>query len=388
MKIFVLLSRVPYPLDKGDKLRAFHQVKELSKRHEIILCALSEGPVSDEARNVLSQYCKHLEIIPLKKYLIPFNILKSFLKGNPLQVGFFYQNEVQKKINQLINEHQPEHIFCQLVRVLEYVKHLNIPITLDYMDALSKGVERRISSANIFYKPVFHLESTRLKAYEQKAFENVTGRSIISIQDRDLINHPDKEQILVVPNGVDTEYFQPQALQADYSLVFTGNMNYPPNVECAEYLAKEIFPELLKKIPGAKLLISGVNPSSSVKALESENITVSGWVKDIRQSYARASIFIAPMRIGTGLQNKLLEAMAMKKPCITSELANNALGAVAGKDILVGQSTAEYVDLIVKLLNDDKLRLELAQNGYSFVHNTYNWAKSTALLEQLMIIGV
>jgi polysaccharide biosynthesis protein PslH len=387
MKIFVLLSRVPYPLDKGDKLRAFHQIKELSKKHEIILCALSEEPVHPDAKAILTQYCKHLEIIPLKKHLIPFNIFRSFLKGQPLQVGYFYQGEIRSKIENLVKEHQPGHIYCQLIRVLEYVKHLNIPITLDYMDALSKGIERRIENSALWLAPVFKLESKRLMKYERHAFGLALNKTIISGQDRSFIGHSQNKEITIIPNGVDVAFFIPKVQEEDFSLVFTGNMNYPPNIESAEYLAKEILPEVQKVLPEVNLLISGVNPSQRVKALASESVTVTGWVEDIRDSYARAKIFVAPMRIGTGLQNKLLEAMAMKKACITSELANNALGAIAGEEIYIGKNTVEYAALIIRLLQDDKLRNSLAEKGNLFVNKKYNWAESTALLENLMFKG-
>ena len=385
MKIFVLLSRVPYPLDKGDKLRAFNQIKELSKNHHIILCALSDQPVDTEAERILLEYCSHVEIIPLPFAGIALNLARSLLNGKPLQVGYFYQETIRKKIQELIAAHRPDHIFCQLVRVSEYVKHSPIPKTIDFMDALSKGVERRVEKAPFFLKPMLKLESERLKKYENEIFTHFNNKTIISAQDRDLLTQDANIEIAVIPNGVDESFFATHIeTEKDYELLFTGNMNYPPNIESAEYIAREILPQVHKIKPRTRLLISGINPSKKVLALQSEFITVSGWVKDIRDAYARAKVFIAPMRIGTGLQNKLLEAMAMQLPCITSQLANNALGATHKKNILIGNSTADYTRHIIDLLENEKLSQFIGRNGCGFVKDKFNWVKATDLLNEIL----
>jgi polysaccharide biosynthesis protein PslH len=385
MKIFVLLSRFPYPLDKGDKLRAFNQIKELSKNHEIVLCAISDTPITQQSSDMLKKYCKHVEILRLSYSGILVNVLKSFFNGKPLQTGYFFQEKLKKQIQNLIASHQPDHIYCQLLRTAEYVKELNIPKTIDYMDALSMGMSRRISKGSLLLKPVLALEATRLKAFETEIFSAFNNKVIISDQDKFHILHPLNSDIQVIPNGVDIDFFKPgNNPEKDFDLVFTGNMNYPPNIESAEYLANDIFPLILKKIPDAKLLISGANPSKRVKALASDNIVVSGWVDDIRKSYSRSKIFIAPMRIGSGLQNKLLEAMAMKIPCITSDLANNALEAKPEEEILIGTDTADFADKAIELIRNEKFRVDLAEKAYKFVINKYNWERSTAILEKLI----
>jgi polysaccharide biosynthesis protein PslH len=384
MKIFVLLSRVPYPLDKGDKLRAFHQIKELSKKHKIILCALSDEQIHEDAAQILKKYCEHVELIKLDYYRIPYNVIKAFFLGKPLQVGFFYNEEIKKKIDFLIHLHKPDHIYCQLLRMAEYVESHTIPKTLDYMDAFSKGAERRMGSAGILLKPILAIESQRLKKYEAEVFDRFENRTIISIQDRDLILHKERQKIKIIPNGVDADYFSPSNKGAEYDLLFTGNMNYPPNIEAAEYLVKEILPEVRKQLPETTVLISGADPSASVMKLESFGVKVTGRVEDIRDSYSNAKIFTAPMRIGTGLQNKLLEAMAMGKACITSELANNALEARTDDEIIVAKTTQEYAKAIVNLLGDENKRTRIAENGRLFVLNRYNWTVSGAMLEEII----
>ena len=230
----------------------------------------------------------------------------------------------------------------------------------------------------------FKAEAKRLKRFENITFEYFDNKTIISEQDRDLIYHAKRSEITIVPNGVDTNFFKPLERDKRYDLVFNGNMSYAPNVDSAIYLVKKILPEIWKVRPNTTLLISGVNPAPSVKELAGERVTISGWVEDVRESYASAQIFIAPMQIGTGLQNKLLEAMVMRIPCITSSLANNALGATHGDNILIGEEPEDYCKHVLELLTDKEQADRLAQNGYEFVRSRFDWHGTTQILEELI----
>jgi polysaccharide biosynthesis protein PslH len=385
MRIFFLLPRVPYPTEKGDKLRAFHQIKQLSRNHEIIICALNDGVLHNDAIQVLSKYAKAVHVIPVSRITVVSSLVHALFTGKPLQVGYFYNKGAAKKIRALIKEYKPDHIFCQLIRVAEYVKDEPVAKTLDYQDVFSKGVERRMATASFPMKFFLRLEYRRLLKYEHDIFGKCTNRIIISEPDRDLIPHPDREKIVVVANGVDTEFFRPVDHLKEYDLVFTGNMAYPPNINAAEFLVNRILPIVTKQKSDIRLLIAGASPQMRVLVLKSPQVEVSGWVPDMRDCYAGARIFIAPMQLGTGLQNKLLEAMAMKVPCITSPLANQALRAREGEEILVADTPQAYADLILSLLNDPALSERIGQNGYSFVKRNYSWENETRKIESLIL---
>lgn len=385
MKIFVLLSRFPYPLEKGDKLRAFNQIKYLAKNHEIHLCALNDTSLKPEYIKALEPYCSSIEVITLSKPIIVYNILRAFIKHLPLQVGYFYQSHAQKKINTLLNKIQPDHVFAQLVRVSEYVKKNPIAKTLDYQDVFSKGVHRRIETAPFFLKPVLKMEYRRLLRYEKNVFDYFDNKTIISEPDRILIPHPKNHEIEIVINGVDTDFFKPMKIEKTHDIVFTGNMAYPPNVNAAEFLAKEILPLVHQQMPDVKLVLAGAEPTAVVQALKSDHIHVTGWVDDIRSCYAGAKIFIAPMRIGTGLQNKLLEAMSMKIPSITSTLASEALQATPDLEIKIGQTAEDFAGHIVYLLQHPDKATKMAEKAYDFVHKHYNWDAATQKLENLIV---
>lgn len=384
MKIFVLLPRFPYPLEKGDKLRAYYQIRNMARENEIHLFAITDHNISSEHLEALRPYCKSIGFFRTAFLSRIVHVVWAFLNGRPLQAGYFFNKKAVKIIRDRIDKIRPDHIYCQLIRVAAYVEDIPIPKTLDYQDVFSKGVERRIANAPLYLKPVFKMEYRRLLRYERKVFDIFDNKTIISKPDRDLIPHPDREKIAIIENGVNTEFFKPRDTEKEYDIVFTGNMGYPPNIDAAEFLAGTILPEVRKIIPGATLVIAGATPHARVRALASENVTVTGWVDDIRECYGKARIFIAPMRIGTGLQNKLLEAMAMKIPCITTSLANKALEARPGEELMVGDDVHQLAGHILFLLQNPGKAEVLAKKGYEFVHRKFNWSTATEKLVNLM----
>lgn len=386
MKLLVLLSRFPYPLDKGDKLRAYHQLRYLAQHHEICLFAVTDEEVTARAHALVAPLCVGgLHVQRLYRPGIARNMAQAFGGGKPFQVGYFYDAAAQRRLDALIEAFRPAHVYCQLIRMAEYLRPYvgQLPMTLDYMDVFSAGMARRANNAPTWQKPVFRLEARRLRAYEAEAFDWFRHRTIISDQDRQLIDHPRREEIHVVLNGIDTDYFRPVAGEKQYDILFCGNMGYHPNIDAAVFLAEEILPLVQQAGPPARLLIAGTTPAPRVQALASATVTVSGWLADIRQAYASARVFVAPMRVGTGLQNKLLEAMAMQLPCVTTPLANNALRGVADTQLLIGDSAAQLAAHILTLLTDAERATALAKNGNDFVQQQYDWAGSTARTEQL-----
>ncbi|MBT5402231.1 MAG: glycosyltransferase [Crocinitomicaceae bacterium] len=381
MKLLVLLSRIPYPLDKGDKLRAYYQLKQLSRDFEIKVVALDDSNSSERDQEKLRNEFD-IQFVKLSKTVIYLKMFRALFSDKPFQVHYFFQRSANLKVKEIVSEFKPDHIYCQLIRTAEYVKNIHsIPKTMDYMDAFSKGMDRRISQNRGIKKFLIKAEASRLLKYENLIFDYFENKTIISSQDQSLIYHPERNSIKVVPNGVDFDFFNPdQSPNQTFDLVFTGNMSYPPNVDGALFLVNEIMPIVWKKMPKAKVLIAGAKPTTAITSLKCSNVVVSGWVDDIRESYSSSSVFIAPMRIGTGLQNKLLEAMSMGVPCITTAFANNALKAVNGESILIGNSKEFLAELVINLLNDSVLRKNLSIAGRAFIEANYSWRTSTALL--------
>ena len=386
MKIFVLLSRIPWPLEKGDKLRAYNQLKQLSKNNEIILCALNSDRKANkkEAFSALQPYCKSINFIDLPGIGILLNLMAAWLNGNPLQTGYFYNIRAAKRFQNLIAEHQPDLPYGQLLRVAAYLRKENLPKVLDYQDVCRMGMKRRLDVSSWLMKPFLMTEYHRLQRYEAAVFKDFELKTIISETDRKLIPHPDRDEILVIPNGVDHDYFSPILGEKKYDIVFTGNMAYPPNVNAAAFLVQDIMPLVWKQLPDAKLLLAGATPDITIRQTASKKVIVTGWMDDIREAYAHSKVFVAPMRIGPGLQNKLLEAMSMALPCVTTSLANNPLKAKPDLELLVGDSAAEIADHLVKLLTNSELADQMASAGNEFVHQQFSWETANEKLENAM----
>jgi len=388
VKLLVLTSRFPFPLEKGDKLRIYNQIKQLSKNHEITLITTSFSNVSTEQIRELYNYCKTIHIFKIGLVHQFINLCRSVFNGLPLQVGLFYRPKLKKQIHTLIADIKPDAIYCHLIRMSEYVKEIRgIPKTLDYMDIFSKGMQRRAERSGFGMRQAALWEYRRLLKYERAIFDCFDNKIMISEQDKTFIPHPNKNEIHVIENGVDTDIFHPLPTEKKYDLLFTGNMAYPPNIEAAVYAATKIMPLLHQQNPEINLLIAGINPSLSVRKLQSDKVAVLDNFLHIRDAFALSRINLAPMLTSIGLQNKILQAMAMKVPNICSSLANNAVKAIEGETILIADTPEQYVKKITTLLNDVKKAEQIAEAAYLFVVSHYNWASQNEKMEKFIFSG-
>lgn len=381
MKLLVVLSRFPYPLEKGDKLRAYHQIRVLSRQHDIYLFALSDNEVPLASMEAMKPFCQEIRVGRFYWWTKLTNSLRAFFKGWPIQCGYFYSREAKKALRQFADEVKPDMVYAQLVRTVPYVQELEGEKTIDYQDVFSQGMLRRAQRAPFWKRPFFKMESRRLRRYEAEVFPLFQHHTIITEVDRDLMPVKEKDKIRIVGNGVDFEQYRYEGQEKNYDLIFAGNMSYAPNVDAAEFIVKQILPRLLPQFPNLRLVLCGTDPAPRVRALQGPHVTVTGWVESIAEYYAQSRIFLAPMRLGTGLQNKLLEAMATQLPCVTSPLAGKPLkGAVPQQDILICSTPDDYAVAITRLLTDPTYYQQIASNGYRYVKENYSWEAMTGVL--------
>lgn len=385
MNILYLMYRFPYPLDRGDKLRAFNQIKFLSKKNNIFLCSVLDEPLSDDSKSIVAKYCKEIHTYNISKSAFYFNLFKNLLSGKPLQNAYVFDNSIKKKIAKIIVDKKIDRAMCLMIRPAEYLTDLNIPTTLDYQDVLSKGFERRSDSLTGLKQKVYLNEAHRLAKFEEEMFDKYTNKLIITEEDKFFIPHDNRDQIHVIGNGIDMEYFKPTQSDKNFELIFVGNMQYQPNVVSMIYLVENILPLIRKKLPKAKLLIAGADPVDEIKALQNDYIHVSGRLEDIRVAYRQGRVFVAPMLLGTGLQNKLLEAMAMKLPVVTSDLCNKGLKAIESKHLLIGRTPQEYADHCISLLEKDDFSNFITDNAYKFISENYSWDSINSELEKIVL---
>ena len=384
MKLVVLTSRIPYPLEKGDKLRIFHQIKHLAQSHEICLICLNDSSEKIDT-SVLEELVSELHVIPLSKWKIPFRMFFALFHKLPFQVTYFLEIKNKQKIEYIIQNFKAEHIYCQLIRTSEYIKDLfQFEKTIDYMDAFSAAALRRAQTTKGFQKVFWQIENERVKNYERSIFDYFNHHSIISSQDRNLLTIPFNKNITVVPNGVDTAHFNNPNRIKKYDLVFAGNMNYPPNIAAAIFLATEILPKVHAQFPHVTLLIAGANPSSDVLNLSNEKVTVSGWMNDIRDAYCESRIFIAPMFIGAGMQNKILEAMSSELPVVTTSLAAEAFPEKNQSKLIEANSAFEFAKAIQYYLLNEYAQVSDGKNNRLYVEEKYSWNISNKKLDQCL----
>jgi sugar transferase (PEP-CTERM/EpsH1 system associated) len=384
MKIAYVTSRFPFPVEKGDKLRAYHQIRSLSRKHDVYLFALTHSPVSKEHFNALEQFCAGVSTFLIPQYRMPFNTVISLMNGLPFQVAYFLDFTVKKQFQSELIQLQPDHVIAQLIRTSEYVRNIPFRKTLDYMDAFSFGAKQRRLTGQFLLRPFYQWEEKLLRKYERRVYASFDHHTIISNQDRDRLPLPYQKSVLVTPNGVDTKYFSPYESKSIWTVLFVGNMGYLPNVEAAEFLVKRVMPVVWKQRPEATVCLAGARPNRRVRHLVRHNVHVTGWVDDIRESYAQSEIFVAPMFSGMGLQNKILEAMSMTKPCVTTAIVNNAIGAQPGVHLALGNSAQEIAGQVLKLLHDTKRAHDMGNVARQFVKLDFSWDEQNKMLDSLI----
>lgn len=382
----MILPRFPWPLDKGDKLRAYHHIRYMSNNHRVILFCLSDIQVPESDITVLNNFCHRIVVFRLNRWSIFLSLIKNYFRFLPFQTAYYYNDKADKELLKLIESEKPDKLFYQLIRTAEYAKTVKgIPKILDIMDPMSKNVELRMKVEKFPFRLLLKMELERLLEYELAMYSRFRRMSIITERDRDSLKNECNSEITIIPNGIDSEYYTPYENQKSRDLLFVGSMSYIPNVEAAVFLAKKVLPLLEEMGYNLNLTLVGANPHPRVVALSSHSIHVTHRVDDTRTYYSTARIFVAPMFINTGLQNKILEAMCMKIPVICTSMANEALKAVPGKHLILADTAEEYAVSIIKLLSDRELRQRLAENAYDFVLSGYSWNESGRQMEELIM---
>ena len=386
MRIAVTLSRIPYPLEKGDKLRAYHQIQNLIEAgHEVhVFCFHFEKP-EPQNTNELEKSGGHWHWIPLSTWAIPWSAIQGLFSDLPWQVLLFHQRRAQKKFNYFIEQIKPDVLYSQMIRTSEYTKHfLSIPKTLDYMDALSLGLEKRIQKSPWITRWFWKDEWRRVQKYESVISHYFDHLTIIAQKDAKAIALPQEKIIDIIPNGIDFNFYTNKTQPtSNPCVVFTGNMNYPPNIEAALRLGKKIMPLVWNRNPNAQLIIAGAEPNRSLtQQLTDPRITITGWMEDIREAYQKGSVFVAPMTMGSGMQNKILEALSMGLPVVCTDTAADAFENQLKNELIVANDDAEIAHLIVEIFENPNAHSP--QKAIEIIQSQFSWKKATEPLLSLL----
>lgn len=391
MNILFLTQRVPYPPNKGDKLRSFNEIKFLSQRHDVALVCLTDNEHDLKYQQELQQYCASVDIIRLSSLRSNLQSLFYLPSNIPLTFAYFYSKACQRIVEQKLKQQQWDIIFVYCSSMAQYVEHVHdIPKVIDFVDVDSEKWAQYSQYSTFPKNWVYRSESKRLRKHEQriaKTFQHcflVAEREVSDFQ-KIVCPCPTMTPIL---NGVDQTAFQPSEDPYQHNmLTFTGDMSYFANVETVLYFSRVILPYIQAAIAGVKFYIVGRNPTEAVHNIAKQNphVIVTGGVDNIQPYVTQSAAFVAPMRIARGVQNKILEAMAMGVPVVTNSLGFEGITATPGVDIFVEDDPQKFAQQVVALMTDAKLRATVALNARKSIAQHYDWDTNLSVLEKTLL---
>ena len=387
MRILFLTSRIPYPPHRGDKLKIWNLMKQLSRRHEIILLTFVANDQEARWLGQLREICREVHTVRLPVWRSWLNCALAMPKKIPFQVEYYRSRRMEELVHEQIGKTKPEVIHTHLIRMAQYTaEEKNIPVVLDLTDAVSLYLSRfREIRKNPIAKWLLGVELQRMRRYE----------SIIGSFDRGLVcSNTDRSFLLdrysnlslgILPNGVDLETFSSNGSTGvePFRIIFTGNMSYFPNADGASFLVRDVLPKIKSVVPQVKLYIVGQNPPASVQALAGENVVVTGFVEDIRSEYLKSMVAVSPIRFGAGTLNKVLEPLALGVPVVSSSIGLEGLGLSGGTDIFVADDAQEFAAAVVRLLTDETLRGAMATRASEQVRTKFSWENISLDLERI-----
>ena len=377
MKILFLANRVPYPPYRGDKLKIFNLARRLNGRHELHLLTFAQNEEDMGYKEELEKIFTHVHFVYLPKWKSAVNCLAAVWDRRPLQVLYFQSKELQLQLDKLLEKHNYAAVHVQHLRMSPYLAaRKDVRRILDLPDAFSLYWERRKMVKRGLLTTLFeNMEQRRVLKYEG-ILKEYDLSLVCSAEDLDYLEKTHHSgNLRLLPNGVDLETFASRG--HDYAhnktILFTGNMDYAPNVDAVIYFTETILPLVKAKLPEVTFIIAGQRPVPRVAALAGEHIIVTGFVKDLAATYNSASVVVAPLRFGAGTQNKVLEAMAMGVPVVCSNIGFGGLGITSGEGAVMQTEPTEFANSVIQLLESEEMRRRVGQEGIRVVKTKFDW---------------
>jgi sugar transferase (PEP-CTERM/EpsH1 system associated) len=398
VRILFLAHRIPYPPNKGDKIRAFHILQHLCTRHDVTLATLIDDSTDLAVVPALRKHVKALVHERIDQAGRRLWALRGLLLGGSITVRHFYTPRLQVAIDGLLEANEFDAVFCSCSPMAEYVfrsRHFagrlaRLVKLMDFIDVDSYKWRQYADRSPAWSAWVYRHEARTLGAYERRICREFDRVLLVSEQEASYFPDAlDAGKLQAVGNGVDLEFFQPHPERsADDGpvLVFTGMMDYWPNVEGMRWFLHNVYPRVREALPSIKLLVVGSRPTSEVRGwVKHGGVTVTGYVPDVRDYLGKAAVCIAPLRVARGIQNKVLEAMAMGKAVVSTPEAFEGIRAVPGDDLVLAADATTFAANVIALLNDPVEAKRVGDNARRCVERNYSWAANLAVLDSLMV---
>jgi sugar transferase (PEP-CTERM/EpsH1 system associated) len=388
MRIFFVCQRVPYPPDRGDKIATFNEIRHLSKQHEVHVFCLGDGAADLDNIPALRGYAKSVTAAPLSGPASRLRSLEALLRGQALSVAAFDEAALHRAIISKYDALRPDVIIVYSCNVAQYAEHFpGVPRIMQFHDLDSLKWAQYAEHSSAPWKWIYRIEAKRLLAYERRIARRFAHSLVCTAGEmRDFKRLFPGIAVSLVGNGVDLDYFRSSGeVKRKESIVFTGMMDYFPNVDAVRWFCDEILPIVQAQIPEANLTICGNRPTAAVRRLaKRRGVAVTGWVPDTRPYLDAAEVFVAPLRLARGVQNKLLEALAMGLPCVASTAAWSGTIVPEGAGILVTDDAREFAQQVVRLLRDDAFRADIAVKARAVAEAKYRWDRQMASLDRVI----
>ena len=383
MRILFLTGRFPYPPHRGDQLRAFHQIRVLGRTHRVTLVTFAGAPPAAEDRDEVARHCERVVVVPLGPARMALGLARHALSSLPLQAALYDAPAMTGALRALAADGPWDVAHVQLARMAPHLAACPARArVVDFVDALSLGMERRAARDRGPGRWLARLEARRLRAYERRVCAEAEQAVVVSAADRNALGAP--ANLSVVPNGVDAARFPfGPGPREKGRIVFTGNLGYFANADAVAWFATRVLPLVRRSRPDARLEVVGARPPRSVLRLAGPDgaVLIVGPVADVGARLRAARVAVAPLQAGAGQSNKTLEALASGTPAVVSPLAAAGLEALHGEHLLVAPDAQAFADEVLRVLADDALARRLAAAGRALVESTYTWERSVERLE-------
>jgi glycosyltransferase involved in cell wall biosynthesis len=393
LRILYIIPSFQHPKVRGPD-RHYRFLRELSQRHDITLLTLIRSEIPDEAMRELSSYTNRMftfNVVPHSNGSRP--AFRGFSLGGGQRIRQLWSirsgiNQMKKEFNNLVEEDTFDIVLFHGKIVFPVIKDFEgLPVAIDFCDATSMRVRKKMQHATKAKLPLLWLRYMQVRRTEKEMVKKTPYVAFISTRDRQAVTGS-RAEWRIIPNGLDLRYWKRGSYEPRQNcLIFTGVMNYSPNEDAAIYLIDEILPLLRHRVPNLRILIVGRDPTSALleRAGRNPEVTITGFVDDMRTYLEQATVFAAPLRFASGMQNKIQEALAMEIPVVATSIVAAGMQGADGENapILIADGAEMFSKSIIDLLGQSDERSRLAAAGRRFAEKHYDWSRSAEQLEQM-----
>lgn len=383
MRILTITNQIPYPPISGAPLRTYNMLRRFAGDSEVYLAAFSATEEQREGVSHLLEFCREVVTVKhksLKQAMHLGELIKCAFQGEPLELRLAYSEEFAKEIQRLTDrvdfdivqiEHGSMGMYLEALpaHLRKSTIWLLHDIDFDKFAQIARTERRKITKIR------YLVHAAMMRRWQPRIAGQFRLCVTMSEDDRQLLlSHNSDLEVVVSPNGVDTNHYNQLLEEGDGTeVLFIGNMSYQPNVDAAIYFCGEVLPLIRKTLPEIKVWIVGINPDESVKRLEGGGVFVTGRVPDVVPYYQRSKVCVVPLRAGSGTRLKILEAMALGRPVVSTSIGCEGLDGTDGEQLLIADDKVQFANQVVRLLTDKQLRMTLAKKARAFVMKSYDW---------------